>query len=126
MEWNEVPNFVRGLRKWGNVPQSAVYVIDFYCSNQVCGVKLFDFDCSGEEGWFKYVIGFDPNFRGNSFRKIDDPRWFSYSAGSRNNLVVGGVVVECPQCFEKYWFHITLGSYEVGKRHCKKWPKETG
>lgn len=121
-----IADFVRSLRKWGDVPQFAKFTPGYCCTNRDCRWNIFNSDCTGEEGWFKYMIGFDPDFRASSPRKIDDADWRAYCGDNRHNMVVGGVVVECPECFEKYWFHITLASYEAGKRVCKKWPKETG
>ncbi len=68
-------------------------------------------DCNYDFGYpnsVKVVIGFS----------TDSPKF------TGNDKMVGIVIVECPKCFEKFWFHITEDLYECLQELAPNWPKD--
>ena len=37
---------------------------------------------------------------------------------------IGIIIMECPECFQKFWYHCTAGGYEVTQEICPQWPKD--
>jgi hypothetical protein len=42
---------------------------------------------------------------------------------SRRENIVGILLFECPECFEKFWFHATNDAIAVIRSSSAKWPK---
>lgn len=49
-----------------------------------------------------------------------------YTDASTAKQQCGGIVVECPKCFTKFWFHLkeSLPLHEEIESHCEKWPRQ--
>ena len=85
------------LRSWGvplteDVPKSK----DFKCLD--CRWECWIMNAL-KNGW---VIGFDSDL--------------SHGRVSTRNHVVGQVIIECPRCFLRFWFHITEHNVQNMKR----------
>lgn len=39
---------------------------------------------------------------------------------------IGIIIIECPECFKKFWHHCTAEGYEVKQLICPQWPKKAG
>ena len=37
---------------------------------------------------------------------------------------IGIIIIECPECFEKFWYHCTAEGYKIKKQLCSQWPKD--
>jgi len=71
----------------------------------------------GKWGWFTgfikdnpygHVVGFSP----------EQPFPTHHEEGS-----AGIIILECPRCFKKFWFHITLEHARYCMKLCPQWPK---
>lgn len=54
--------------------------------------------------WEKFIVGFSTNVPPNPHRTEENRIKDGY---------IGGIVVECPKCSQKFWFHITLQAMEI-------------
>lgn len=53
--------------------------------------------------WRKFVVGFSRNAPKNPDRP-ETPDELK----TPDNEYIGGIVIECPRCSRKFWFHVTL------------------
>jgi hypothetical protein len=83
------------LRPWGVVwNESIPYAKNWRC--QFCA-----WECVlGKTDWYKYVVGFE--FDQNNRERI---------------------ILECPQCFEKFWFHCDAEGFGLTEI-CQNWPQK--
>jgi len=99
------------IKSWGEPYIAGMeHSSDANCSNPSCDWKLTKWshiDGSAlPQGWCTYIIGFS----------IEVPR-------SMRSSKVGGLIIECPKCFTKYFYHVRIDSIEM----CKikgKWPTD--
>ncbi|MBI4120089.1 MAG: hypothetical protein HY454_01350 [Parcubacteria group bacterium] len=85
------------LRSWGvslteDIPKS----MDYECLDCGWGCWITD---AWKNGW---AIGFDSDL--------------SRGRVSTKDYVVGQLIIECPKCFSKFWFHITERNVQNMKR----------
>ncbi len=81
------------LNSWGVLwNESVPYASDWCC--QHCGWECL----VGKFDWYKFIVGFD--------------------AGT---WTPPKIVIECPECFEKFWFHCG-GLIDSLERFCPNWP----
>ena len=96
------------IKPWGQVYHSGIkYSDDWNCPSGDWG-WLQSFDLLFPNDRYKNVIGFSPN----------QPFLTHHIEGS-----VGIAILECPKCFEKFWFHISTDKIENYIKHCPGWPK---
>src|SRR3989344_9231379 len=36
---------------------------------------------------------------------------------------IGIIIIECPECFQKFWHHTTADGYKIRQKLCQQWPK---
>ena len=89
---------LQSFRSFGTSALGAQHSLGLTCPNDRDGADghvSFIFLCSFEKAIkkaIKSIVGFD----------VDPPH------GSRVNLgSIGALVIECPQCYEKFWFHVS-------------------
>jgi len=88
------------VRTWGHVlDESVQHSQDLRCPN--CG---YDFDDQTWGGYFPNVIG------------------FSQVIFHENK--VGELILECPDCHARLWFHITRSWLNAAIETCPNWPKK--
>lgn len=91
------------LKSWGvNYSQAVNYIQSYVCSD--CDFDYLNFQ---RGGYYKHIVGFSP-----------DPPFQPVNSNS-----VGLVIVECPNCFTKCWFHIDKIGLSLCKDKCLNWPK---
>ncbi|MBI2454355.1 MAG: hypothetical protein HYV54_02185 [Parcubacteria group bacterium] len=37
--------------------------------------------------------------------------------------IVGGIIIECPECFSKFWFHVSEDLADIFRMTLPQWPK---
>lgn len=37
---------------------------------------------------------------------------------------IGIIIIECKQCFQKFWHHCSANGYKVNQLVCPQWPKD--
>ena len=94
------------LRSWGVVYNSNIsYSRGYECL--YCGWELYKSAKNGNKALVINIIGFSTD---SPFRTTKEN-------------VVGVVIIECPECFEKFCFHATADLVKLAKQHCERWPK---
>ena len=88
------------FKSWGERYSPSLYhAMDLACE---CGHWGFDFIMKIDQ-----VVGFS----------LDGPP-------SSSGLDIGIVIVECPLCFSKFWFHVREILADKMRHFCSKWPKD--
>lgn len=90
------------FRSWGVTFSTSIipYAANLACQN--CGKYNF----LDPRGHYEQIVGFS----------LGDP-W------SKGNI--GVIILECPFCFEKFWFHVrSESSLRLYESACPKWPKK--
>jgi len=91
------------LRSWGfdqieTIPHSDAWT----CPYPNCGK-----DGMGDADWEEYLVGF----------RASDNQPSDY------NDRAGELILECPNCLRRYWFHTTLSLAQDMSMLSSKWPK---
>ncbi len=90
-------------RSWGEMYQDQAYARDWQCPH--CGWAWME-----DSEYLKYVVGFAT--------ELGRPPAF-IGASSR----VGGVIVECKRCFQKFWCHVIETMVQTMAIDDDRWPK---
>ena len=87
---------------WGVSAESASHSIGLDCRD--CGWD-FSMECLRSKKPYDQVVG----FQAAPFKGMSE----SLSA----------LIIECPNCFSKFWIHGRNWSIDNSKKYCSKWPK---
>jgi len=100
--WKE--GIMSTFKSWGDTGQDYPHSEDYCCPG--C-----DWAFMKQAEFWRFVIGFSTALAGTSLLtgKADKP---------------GGVVVECGQCFEKFWFHVDETTVKHLRMNDDRWPKD--
>ncbi len=98
------------LRSWGVVYQNGMpYSAEYECLE--CGwgwIRPEGFKGIADlKERYQSLVGFSTAVIGNSVK----------------SHVVGIFIIECPKCFQKFWFHCTQKNTEAARELCGSWPK---
>jgi len=94
------------LHSWGVVYQESIcYSRGYECL--YCGWELYKAAKEGNVAIVKNIVGFSTNI----------------PLRTTKENVIGIVILECPQCFEKFCFHATTDYVELARQYCERWPK---
>lgn len=77
-----------------------------------------DFECL-ECGWKYSLAGLKRYDSIVGFHLLDVPE-FGFL---RSTKKIGILIVECPECFSKFWVHAMEDSAKYAKEYSSKWPK---
>ena len=92
---------------WGESVEGITYSVGLDCRE--CGWDFPQEVISSRET-FNCIVG---------FREAPFGGWSS--EGTQRSL--GALVLECPRCFSKFWFHAREYLVNSARRHCSRWSK---
>ncbi len=87
------------------------------CSCPYCGNGAVSYGdlINGSKTWCDSMIGFSREIAKGSVRT---------GAHHKQEEVIGSAILECSNCFEKYFIHITREGVDMAKNKCPLWPKD--
>lgn len=93
-------------KSWGVSPLKAeISRTDYKCPGKDCGWSIMS------TGSKKHAVGYST-----------DPPYPSRAGGKEPK---GCLVLECPHCFTRFWFHIDLARINLWQTNCENWPEES-
>ncbi|MBI4155800.1 MAG: hypothetical protein HY507_01035 [Candidatus Zambryskibacteria bacterium] len=95
------------IQSWGvSYNPAMTHAMDYECK---CGWSWIQAAMAHSQGnRYEQIVGFDTNQPFQTARA-------AYS--------IGIVIIECPRCFRKFWFHIELEKADTYRDLCIHWPK---
>lgn len=97
---------MKQIRSWGVIWSEAIpRAGDWRCQNSECR-----WDFNAEDDSAQYVVGFTTDG--------------AYPSSLGGEMRVGRIIIECPDCFEKFYFHVTADTVDSIRDNCAVWPKE--
>lgn len=107
------------LKSWGDgrggLDDSVVRSVDLDCPN--CNWSPMACYKTTGEPWHRHIVGFTTDCPPSQTLAL---KMFGFGYDVKERL--GAVIIECPQCFSKFWFHLTEDGLEYCKKWCPQWP----
>jgi len=91
------------LHQWGQTYHQAIPHSPGLCCPECGGVR---FGWGRNKEWYQSIVG------------------FSFELPTSKMGAAGIIILECPQCFSKFWVHILYESFRIVRDVSPNWPKE--
>lgn len=96
------------VMSWGVQSDQAVRSRNWDCPNDCIRLQNIS---TYDPGFYKIVVGFDT-----------DPPFSDHASIEYIQACPGAVIIECPKCFEKFYFHVMRSTVHGLMDYCPNWP----